>query len=410
MPMEHNARVLAVRDKAEITEEMDLIGAEPGGIARMLPKAQMYLLKLQRVRIPMAHILKESFLSAGGDAAVSRDVITGRTTHTDVLLIGSLKQYRSVIEALNAQKFGGAELAAEIEAAISNFDSRPSPLPSDMPAGDRARRLFQAMSERTLVMGILNVTPDSFADGGRYTDVDTAANHAFQMIEDGADIIDVGGESARPGSEPVPADEELRRVLPVIEHIRSKSDILISIDTYKAEIARACLDAGADMVNDISGMSFDPEIRTLVAERHAPAILMHIKGTPKDMQVNPTYDDLMSEIVAELRMRIAEAVEAGVDERLLMVDPGFGFGKTPEHNLTILRRLREFANLGRQIVIGTSRKSTIGKVLGDLPPEERLEGTAATVAAAVMNGANIVRVHDVKEMTRVIRMTEAIRG
>jgi len=394
----------------EIADEMRRIGVEPGGVARMTPKAQHYVLKLHGVRTPLAHILKESFLSAGGDAAVSRDVITARTAHTDVILTGTRKQYSAVADALNAQKFDGPSLGAEMQAAIDNFESRPLPLPPDLQAAPRVRALFDQMAGATLVMGILNVTPDSFSDGGLYVDPAAAAAHALEMISEGANIIDVGGESSRPGAEPVAEQDETARVAPVIERIRAQSDVCISIDTYKHAVARLALDAGADIINDISGMSFDPEIRVLAAERRVPIVLMHIKGTPKEMQVEPVYDDLLSEISAYLRERIREALEAGVDERLIIVDPGFGFGKTVGHNLLILRRLREFKSLGRPILIGPSRKSTIGHVLGDLPPGERIEGTAAAVAISIMNGANIVRVHDVKEMSRVARMTDAVIG
>ena len=410
VPMEHNARVLSLGNKQEITEEMRRIGAEPGGIARMAPKAEHYLVKLENVRTPLAHILKESFLSAGGDAVVSKDVITAKITHTDVLLVGTRKHFNAVSDALKAQQFGGAALAGEMLAAIRNSGSKPSPLPPDVVASNTVRRLFETMVRRTLVMGILNVTPDSFSDGGKHLNHTTATDAAMQMVADGADIIDVGGESTRPGSEPVAEDEEIRRVVPVIESIRAASPIAISIDTYKAGVAKAALDAGADIINDISAMSFDLKMATLAASANAPVILMHIKGTPKEMQASPVYDDLMAEVSAFLRERIEAAKAAGVDERLLIIDPGFGFGKTVEHNLTLLRRLREFKSIGRPILMGTSRKSTIGRVLGDLPSGERLEGTAATVALSIANGANIVRVHDVKEMARVARMTDAVIG
>ncbi|MDO8682167.1 MAG: dihydropteroate synthase [Armatimonadota bacterium] len=405
--MKHNARVLALESKSEIADEMRRVGAEPSGIARMLPKTRHFVVKLESVRTPMAHILKESFLSAGGDAVVSKDVITGKVTRTDVILIGSYKHYQSVLQALKAQQFGGSELAGEIETAIDNFESHITPLPEEVNASSRLHRMFDEMSRRTLIMGILNVTPDSFSDGGRYLDRDAAMAHAFKMVEDGADIIDIGGESTRPGSEAVSENEEAERVVPVIERLRKESDVVISVDTCKAEVARAAIEAGADLVNDISAMAFDPNMRAVVAEAQVPVILMHIKGTPRDMQVNPQYDDVMSEIAAYLREHIDLAIEAGVDKRLIIIDPGFGFGKTVEHNLLILRRLKELKSLGHPILMGTSRKSTIGKVLGDLPVEERLEGTAATVAISIMNGANIVRVHDVKEMARVARMTDA---
>jgi dihydropteroate synthase len=266
---------------------------------------------------------------------------------------------------------------------------------------DIARR-----GERTLVMGILNVTPDSFSDGGRFFNASSAIAAARQMVDDGADIIDVGGESTRPGSEPVSPEEEIRRVLPVIEAIGSS--VSVSIDTTKAAVARESLSAGAVMVNDISGMTFDAEMARLVAETRAPVCLMHMRGSPSTMQSRATYGDVVREVKEELSARIAGAKAEGVRDGQIVIDPGFGFAKLAEHNLEIVRRLREFCDLRYPILIGPSRKSTIGKVLGGLPAEERLEGTAALVALSIANGASIVRVHDVKEMARVVRMTDAV--
>jgi dihydropteroate synthase len=226
------------------------------------------------------------------------------------------------------------------------------------------------------------------------------------MITAGADIIDVGGESTRPGADSVSTDEELRRIIPVIKRL-AENNALISVDTYKAPVAEAALAAGAGMINDISGLRADPEMPRLVAESGVPLVIMHIQGSPKDMQKSPHYDDLMSEITLFLREGIEMAVEAGVDEEKIIIDPGIGFGKSVEHNLEILERLWELASLGRPILIGTSRKSFIGKVLG-LPLEERLWGTAATVALSIANGARIVRVHDVEQMRQVVRISDAV--
>jgi dihydropteroate synthase len=264
-------------------------------------------------------------------------------------------------------------------------------------------------SQKTCIMGILNITPDSFSDGGRYFDKTSAINKALQMVEDGADIIDIGGESTRPGSEPVPVEEELRRILPIIKAIAGEIKIPVSIDTYKSEIAKRALDAGASMVNDISGLRFDPEMAKVVSDYKVPVVIMHIKGTPKIMQHKPVYDALIPEILGYLSQSITIAGEAGISDNIIMIDPGLGFGKTFEHNLEIIHNLHEFTLLGKPVLIGPSRKAFIGKILGDLPPEERLEGTAAAVAISIMNGANIVRVHDVKEMARVARVADAIK-
>lgn len=387
---------------------MRRVNAEEAGIRHMLPKARHYLVKLEQVRRPIAHILKETFLSNGGDAVVSRDVITAKVDETAVILTGTRKHFQRALMALREQGFGCADLAVEVEAVIRHFDGIPN-LPSpDGFADARVGRIFGAIGTRTLVMGIVNVTPDSFSDGGRFIDPGAAAAHATQMMVDGADIIDVGGQSTRPGSGPISSAEERARIVPVIERLAAESDAVISVDTYQAEVAEAALDAGAAIVNDISGASFDPDMPALIARRDCPAVLMHILGTPKDMQEHPVYTDLVSEVTAFLRTRLQCLAEAGVDERLLLIDPGIGFGKTVEHNIEILRRLAELKSIGRPILVGTSRKSTIGQVLGGLPPEERLEGTAATVALAIAHGADVVRVHDVKEMARVARMTDAI--
>jgi dihydropteroate synthase len=264
-------------------------------------------------------------------------------------------------------------------------------------------------SQKTCIMGILNVTPDSFSDRGSYLDKAQAINRAVRMAEEGADIIDIGGESTRPGSEPLAIEEELRRTIPVIEALSKEIDIPLSVDTYKSDVARKALDAGASMVNDISGLRFDPGMPKVVSEYRVPVVIMHIKGAPKDMQKNPVYQALMPEVMDTLREGIRSAIESGVSEDKIIVDPGIGFGKTSEHNLEIIHNLRELTFLEKPVLIGPSRKAFIGKVLGDVPPGERLEGTAAAVAVSIMNGANIIRVHDVKEMAKVAKVADAIK-
>ena len=258
-------------------------------------------------------------------------------------------------------------------------------------------------------MGILNVTPDSFSDGGRYFDKASAIRRAYEMVEEGADIIDVGGESTRPGSEPVPLQEEIDRTIPVIEEISKKIKVPVSIDTYKAEVARRALDAGASIVNDISGLRFDPEMPKVVSQYKVPVVIMHIKGTPKDMQANPIYEALIPEIMDYFRESIRLAVESGITEDKIIIDPGIGFGKTFDHNLEIIKNLREFTLLEKPLLVGVSRKAFIGKILGDAPVSERLEGSEAAAAISILNGANIIRVHDVKEMKKVALVADAIK-
>src|SRR4030043_932412 len=265
-------------------------------------------------------------------------------------------------------------------------------------------------SKKTYIMGILNVTPDSFSDGSLYFDKSAAIKRAIQMVEDGADIIDIGGESTRPGSEPVTIEEELMRTIPVIEAISKEAKIPLSIDTYKSEVAKRALDAGASMVNDISGLRFDSKMPEVVYEYKVPVVIMHVKGTPRDMQQNPVYEALIPEIMDYLRNGMMIARREGISEDMIIIDPGIGFGKTFDHNLGIIKHLREFTFLEKPILIGPSRKAFIGKILGDVPPTERLEGTAAAVAVSIINGANIIRVHDVKEMVKVAKIADAIKN
>jgi dihydropteroate synthase len=270
------------------------------------------------------------------------------------------------------------------------------------------RPLVDRLGPGTAVMGIVNVTPDSFFDGGRYATFERAAAHARELAEAGADIIDIGGESSRPGAEPLTPAEELQRVLPVVRAAASLQ-MPVSIDTYHASTAEACVAAGAAMVNDITALRGDPEMAGLVASSGVDCVLMHMQGDPKTMQSNPSYTDVVDDIRAFFDERMAYAVAQGISERRIWLDPGFGFGKTVAHNLELLRRLGELAALGRPILAGTSNKSMIGAVL-NAPVDDRDAGTAATVAVAIANGARAIRVHNVRMMARVARMTDAIYG
>ena len=260
--------------------------------------------------------------------------------------------------------------------------------------------------EKTLIMGILNVTPDSFSDGGLFADIDTAVAHGKKMVSEGADVIDVGGESSRPGSAPLSEKEELDRILPVVTRLLDEVSVPISIDTYKPLVADACLKAGAHLINDITGLT-NPEMRKVAVKHNIPVVLMHMRGTPKTMQQNPVYQDLLGEITAFFQEQIATARKAGIQN--IIIDPGIGFGKTVEHNLQILKHLGEFKSLGCPILVGPSRKSFIGMITG-LSVKERLDGTLAAIIVAVMSGANMVRVHDVNECKRAVQVADAIRG
>jgi len=263
--------------------------------------------------------------------------------------------------------------------------------------------------ERTLVMGVLNVTPDSFSDGGRYLDTRTAVRRALEMEAEGADIIDVGGESTRPGSERISATAELERVLQVVAGLRGRLKIPISIDTQKAAVAAAAIAAGAEMVNDVSALRGDPKMGEVVRRARVSVVLMHMRGRPKTMQKRPFARDVMRDVTKGLREALERARRAGIPKRRVILDPGIGFGKSTEQNCELLARLPELARLGYPLLVGTSRKAFIGKLLGGVPEDQRIWGTAATVAAAVLGGASIVRVHDVKEMVQVVSMAEEIR-
>lgn len=269
-----------------------------------------------------------------------------------------------------------------------------------------SRRL--ELGRRTLVMGVLNVTPDSFADGGRFFDRDRAIEHGLAMAREGADIIDVGGESTRPFSEPVSADEEMERVLPVIEALAGEVDVPVSIDTTKAEVARAALAAGAGMLNDVSALRFDPDMAGVAAESGAPLIVMHMKGTPGDMQEDPRYEDLIGEIRAFLEEVVRAAVQAGVRREQILIDPGIGFGKTFDHNLQLIRDLDRLSVVGRPLVLGCSRKAFVGHILGK-EADDRDPGTMAAAAAGVLNGAHVVRVHNVAMAVDAVRMVDAVK-
>jgi dihydropteroate synthase len=264
------------------------------------------------------------------------------------------------------------------------------------------------LGERTLVMGVLNVTPDSFSDGAIYFSTDAAVARALEIESAGADILDLGGESTRPGSQGISAEEELRRILPVLEKIRGRLKIPISVDTSKAEVAEAAAAAGAEIINDVTALRGDPRIADVARRRKLPIILMHMRGEPRTMQKNPFARDVLRDVTAGLRKALAMARRAGVAKSQIILDPGTGFGKSYEQNFELIARLPELARLGYPLLIGTSRKSFIGRALGGVPETERIWGTAATVTASILQGAHIIRVHDVAEMVQVVRVTDVI--
>lgn len=397
--MKYLPRVIDIKNEPQASKEIEAVGVKEYGKKIMAPKAVFRAVKVCGIKPVAANIIKQEMLSRGGEAAVSHGALDLSVKTTDILIFGTSRQFAELLEKLKMHQFDLPSLSREIGDAISNHERCPPPI--------KCGKLKMEFGKRTYIMGILNVTPDSFSDGGRFVKAEEAIDHAVRMEEEGADIIDIGGESTRPGAGGVSVEEELKRVIPVIEGLKGKIKIPISIDTTKSRVARKALEAGARLINDISGLHSDKKVGKVAADFGVPLILMHIKGKPRTMQKNPRYDDLMGEILQYISDGIRTAGEAGLPEEKVIIDPGIGFGKTVFQNLEILRRLREFKCLGRPILVGTSRKSTIGKVL-KLPSDDRIEGTAAAVAASIMNGADIVRVHDVRQMKRVSSMTDAI--
>ncbi|MGE5553135.1 MAG: dihydropteroate synthase [Betaproteobacteria bacterium] len=394
-------RVQRLDGPAEIRQALEEIGVDPAGIEIMLPKLRHHLFRLRQVPLRAAILLKQEMLARGGEAAVSREVASLSVEATDVLLAGTSGQYASLLDKLRTQPFGLARWADELAAALRAVEGEGRPAVLDLP------RHPLPLGKKTYVMGILNLTPDSFSDGGKYPTAEAAVAAAEAMVEEGADLIDLGGESTRPGAEPVPVEEELRRVVPVVERLAGRLPVPLSIDTTKVEVAEAALSLGGELINDISGLTAAPPLVEVVQRHGAGLVLMHRRGDPATMQQNPVYADLWGEVLEYLAGGIRRAEEAGIPRSRLVVDPGIGFGKTVDHNLALLRHLEELQVLGLPVLVGTSRKSFIGQVL-DLPVAERLEGTLASLVLAVAKGADFVRVHDVRAAVRAVRLADAV--
>ena len=347
-----------------------------------------------------AAAIRESLLASNNRAGLGPALTFSSPSQSELVLCGPPGRLKQI--AADISSAGGilTDLSKKIDSLLDNYTR------SDYKIECRGKVLD--LGNHTHIMGVLNVTPDSFSDGGRFADEHKALSHAREMAAAGADIIDIGGESTRPGAEPLAEEEELRRIIPLIERLSKELAVPLSVDTYKASVAKKALEAGASIVNDISGLRFSPDMAKIVADYGAAVIIMHIKGTPRSMQQAPRYVDVVREVMGYLDEGVEIAAAAGVDREKTLIDPGIGFGKTLEHNLTILNRLEEFRALGRPIVLGTSRKKFIGTILNIPVPEERVDGTGATVALGIERGARIVRVHDVARMAQVARMTDAI--
>jgi len=378
----------------DMIRELANIGVSSAGCTYMDGKGLFKLLRADGISIPAALILKQEMLSAGGEAALHQQTIVHGIETTSVLMMATLSQYARLNEKLRLQQFGLPKLAEEIEEVLRNFTVNSHCV--------ICKKKPLILGARTHIMGIVNVTPDSFSDGGLYVEPQIAIEHALALAEAGADIIDIGGASSRPGFVEISAEEEIERIMPVIEGLAPLLDIPISIDSDKSKVARAALASGADIINDIWGLQKDPQMALLAATTGAPVIAMH------NRDVN-SYDDLIGDMMLFFRRSLEIGEEAGMSPEQFILDPGIGFGKTAKQNLEVLRNLEVFCGLGLPLLVGTSRKTFIGKIL-DKPIEQRLEGTAVTVALAIAKGADIVRVHDVEQMSLVARMTDAVLG
>jgi len=397
--MRYPLRLISSREQGSLARALAGAGVDPCGIAIIEKKAESVVLRVDRVAAPVANIIKQQLLSIGGDAAVHRDVITGGPEQSSVYIIADRNRLAQLPAKLARQPFGLTELGAGIERLIHTMENPPRRVP--LPAGEID------CATGPVVMGVLNVTPDSFSDGGAFLDPGAAYERAVAMVEEGAGVIDIGGESTRPGAAEVSAETELARVEPVLRKLGRTITVPLSIDTRRAAVARAAIDAGAAIVNDVSALRHDPAMAGTVRDAKTAVVVMHMQGTPETMQTDPRYDDATSEIIAWLEERTGELVRAGIDREKIIVDPGLGFGKRLEDNVRILNEIGDFRGLGFPVMAGYSRKSFIGTITGR-EPAERLPGGFAALAKCLAGGVAFVRVHDVKQTADFIKVWRAI--
>ena len=386
-------------NRKNLDEELEHIGVDRAAFDIFNWKSNLILLKLYDVNGKGANILKQEFLANGGDVAVNRDVASWKAEKTDCLLIGTEKVYKRVYEKLAFEPFFGlTEVRKLIEKVLNKKNVNTMEVNG---------KTFE-FGKKRYIMGILNTTPDSFSDGGKFNNIESALKHAKEMLEEGADIIDVGGESTRPGAEKVPEEVEIQRTAPVIKEIRNAfPDAVISIDTYKANVAENAIKNGANIINDISGLRFDERMKSVAKEYDVPVVVMHIKGTPENMQKNPYYENVIKELLEYFDERINALESFGISK--IIIDPGIGFGKRIEDNLQIIDRLNAFKIFGKPVLLGASRKSFLGHTLNKTV-EQRLYGTLAADMYGIFRGADIIRVHDVAPHKDLLKMFEAIQN
>jgi len=393
-------RVRQIREPEEARRVLKSMGVHPKGVSIMAPKAVFKCLEIKGLTPLEAGFLKQGILSKGGECAVPMHAFEQSKGRVDVILMGTHYQLSSLSARLRDQPWGLKHLPARMDHAVKGFDSR----------GHLLLRTGRKMmlGRRTRIMGVVNVTPDSFSDGGRFFEKDRAVAQGKLLAKQGADILDIGGESTRPFSDPVSLDQELARVIPVIRALAKAVKVPISIDTYHPEVADKAIAAGAGIINDINGLR-TPGMAELAARKRVPVVIMHMKGTPKTMQKDPVYSDCIGEIYDFLADRAQAALDAGVHPQRIIIDPGIGFGKRVSDNLLILKRLAEFRSLGFPVLLGASRKSFIGAV-SRLETDQRLPGSLGAAAAGVLNGADMVRVHDVLETRRALEVVDRVQS
>lgn len=389
-------RPLVVASRYEFEEEIRRIGVDKDCSPIFLDKTDSFLIKISGLSTPAANILKQTALSIGADVAVHRDVITGKIERSNAIYMGTRRQLNKLIKSLSGQAFGLASLKDDVSLLLERMESRPQSI--SLSQGTLS-------FDRPLVMGVLNVTPDSFSDGGNFLKPGDACRHIEEMLSQGADIIDVGAESTRPGSEPVPSSEQISRLASVFDYLGGK-EIIWSIDTTNPDVARRALDFGASIVNDTSAGNVSA-LWNLSREYSAAYILMHSQGNPKVMQLNPHYDDFSAELYDFFYEKLTAIEESGLPRKMVIVDPGIGFGKRPQDNTSAIRRLGELKAFGVPIMVGASRKSFLGKILG-LEVDDRLEASLASAVLALSNGAHVLRAHDVKETRKAVDAAAAI--
>jgi dihydropteroate synthase len=395
-PHRFAARVLDWETPAEVARELEATDSDPEGVGIMARKGRIYPIRLDAVSLKAAPLLKQEILAVGGDSAHARGIADHTASSTAVVLIATWGQYQHLLPKLRRQPFRLKELADEVEGALHAATARG-------PRTVRGAHRTIPLGDRPRVLGVVNVTPDSFSDGGRFLDPAAAVAQAERLVREGADAIDLGGESTRPGAEPVSPEAEWARVGPVLGRLAGSLEVPISVDTRQAEVAAKAVDAGADLVNDVEGLRSEA-MRRVVARTGSAAIVMHMRGEPRTMQQDVGYGDLRGEVFRNLQEATDRAIGEGIGPERLLVDPGLGFGKSPAQSLELLLHLAELRSLGFPVVVGASRKSFLGWALGEASPDERLEAGLAAAVLAAERGADWVRTHDVGPTVRALAL------